>query len=328
MNMSKLGCMADSLRIDASAFDASRTLVLGFAGYEAQARRLSEKLGTGYADVRIHRFPDGESKVTLPPRLPPHVIFCNTLNRPNEKLIELVLAAQTARSLGASRLTLVTPYLCYMRQDMAFQPGEAVSQLIIGRLLADLFDRVITLDPHLHRIDSIEEAIPDSEAIALTASDSIGMYLAAKHPHAFIVGPDEESEQWAGAVAISGGMDFAVGRKIRKGDRSVEMELPLSGLRGRHAILVDDIVSTGETMAVAARLCLSGGAAKVDAFVCHALFADDAMQRMRHAGIADIESTDSITHSTNALCLDDLLAKAVQSEWRATLVSERMVAEG
>jgi ribose-phosphate pyrophosphokinase len=295
------------------SFDANRMMVLGFPEYEQQARRLSASLGARYATVQIHRFPDGESKVTLPASLLPEVIFCHSLNRPNDKLIELLLAAQAARQLGAARLTLVVPYLCYMRQDMAFQPGEAVSQLIIGRLLADLFDRVVTLDPHLHRIDTIEAAIPAAEAIALSASHAIGKYLAVKTPGAFILGPDEESAQWAQEIAHSAGLDFAVGCKVRLGDRNVVVELPAVDLRNRHVILVDDIVSTGETMIAAARKCLAAGASQVDAFVCHALFVEDAVDKMRQAGITDIESTDSVSHPCNALQLADLLAGAVQS---------------
>lgn len=294
-----------------SYFDAAGTMVLGFAGYEEQAQRLSASLGVRYAAVQIHRFPDGESKVTLPASLPPEVVFCHSLNQPNDKLIELLLAAQTARRLGAVRLTFVVPYLCYMRQDIAFQPGEAVSQLIVGRLLADLFDCVITLDPHLHRIDSIEAAIPDIEAIALSASRSIGRFLARKKRDAFILGPDEESAQWAQAIGRSGGLEFAVGRKIRLDDRNVVVELPAADLRNRYVVLVDDIVSTGESMIAAARQCLAAGAIQVDAFVCHALFVGDAQEKMRRAGITDIESTDSVSHSCNVLQLADLLAGAV-----------------
>jgi len=115
-------------------------LVLGFPEYAEQARRFAAKAKLDYAQVQVHRFPDGESRVRLPADLPPRIYFCRSLDRPNYKLVELVLAAQTARDLGAEDLTLVAPYLCYMRQDTAFEPGEAVSQRIIGRMLAELFD--------------------------------------------------------------------------------------------------------------------------------------------------------------------------------------------
>ena len=127
-------------------------MLLGFSDYESQGRRLADALGMPFALVAIHRFPDGESKVTLPSPLPERVVLCRSLDAPNDKLIELMLCAETARAMGAKRVALVAPYLCYMRQDIAFHPGEAVSQKIVGKFLAGLFDAVITVDPHLHRI--------------------------------------------------------------------------------------------------------------------------------------------------------------------------------
>ena len=145
------------------------SLLLGFPEYAAPAQRLAKALHCPYEQVEVHRFPDGESKLRLPPTLPRHVIVCRSLDHPNDKLIELLLTAETARAAGAEQLTLVAPYLCYMRQDMAFHPGEAVSQRIIGRWLADLFDTVITVDPHLHRIDQLSEVIPASRSVTLSA---------------------------------------------------------------------------------------------------------------------------------------------------------------
>ncbi len=116
-----------------------------------------------WSKYALHHFPDGESLIRLPPSLPEHVIVCRSLNQPNDKLIELLLCATTARELGAKRLTLVAPYLSYMRQDIANQPGEAVSQRIVGKLLAELFDDVLTVDPHLHRISSLDPGDPDKK---------------------------------------------------------------------------------------------------------------------------------------------------------------------
>ena len=126
-------------------------MLLGFEDYEEQSRLLAEALDMPCRMIQTHRFPDGENKLTLPSSLPEHVIFCRSLDHPNEKLLELLLVAKTARELGVKLLTLVAPYLCYMRQDRAFHPGEVVSQSVVGKFLANLFDNVITVDPHLHR---------------------------------------------------------------------------------------------------------------------------------------------------------------------------------
>ena len=127
-------------------------LLLSFDDERHLAEALAQALGVPLRWVERHRFPDGESRLRLPPQLPPRVALLRGLHRPNEKLAELMIVAPAARELGAAQLTLVCPYLAYMRQDMAFTPGEAVSQRHVGQALAAWFDAVITVDPHLHRV--------------------------------------------------------------------------------------------------------------------------------------------------------------------------------
>ena len=288
-------------------------LVLGFSDYAPQANRMSVSLRVPCAQVETHRFPDGESKVILPASLPDEVVFCRSLNAPNEKLIELLLAAKTARQLGAKQLTLVAPYLCYMRQDMAFHEGESVSQKIVGEWLGNLFDSVITLDPHLHRTPTMAAAVPAKKSVALSAADLIGKFLINNAPGAFIIGPDAESLQWVRAVALPGAFDFAVCDKVRTGDRKVQVSLPDISLRGRRVVLVDDVASTGQTVVAATQQCLSAGATRVDVFVSHALFVEGAAIKMKMAGVSDIWSTDSIGHGGNVVQLAALLADAIRS---------------
>ena len=116
---------------------SSEALLLGFADSTAQARPVADRLGLPYGEIAVHRFPDGEDRLTLPERHAGHVILFRSLDRPHDKLIELLLVCRTLRQWGVRRLTLVAPYLCYMRQDIAFHLGEIVSQNIIGQWLAE-----------------------------------------------------------------------------------------------------------------------------------------------------------------------------------------------
>src|SRR5690606_4652595 len=143
------------------------------------AARLAQAGGFACACIERHRFPDDELRLRLPPRLPPQVLLLRSLHRPNEKLVELMLAARGARALGAQRLGLVAPYLAYMRQDFAFREGEVVSQRIVGDFRAVLFDALLTVDPHLHRIDHLAEAVPLGDAVALSAAPLLGELVAA-----------------------------------------------------------------------------------------------------------------------------------------------------
>ncbi|TGD74853.1 ribose-phosphate diphosphokinase [Mangrovimicrobium sediminis] len=289
-------------------------LVLAFPDSLPQASALAQALAVDVQAIEVHAFPDGESRLRLPPELPSRVVLMRSLDQPNTKLVELLLAAGTARELGARHLSLVAPYLCYMRQDIAFQPGEAVSQRHVGGFLAGLFDAVITVDPHLHRVSRLQEAVPAHTALALSAAPLMGQFLAARETRPLLLGPDEESGQWVAAVAAAAGLDWLVAGKTRSGDREVSIALPAADYSGREVVLVDDIASTGHTLAQAARALFAAGAARVDVLVTHALFVGDALQQLRAAGIGDIWSSDSVTHPSNAFGLAPALAEALRAE--------------
>jgi len=288
-------------------------MILAFPDYLSQAQRLAARLDAALAEVAVHHFPDSESLVRLPASLPEHVIVCRSLNRPNDKLIELLLCATTARELGAKRLTLVAPYLSYMRQDIANQPGEAVSQRIIGKMLAGLFDDVLTVDPHLHRIASLDQAIPLKNAVSLSAADDIARFLKQKLDHALLLGPDSESQQWVATIAGKTGFDYAVAGKKRLGDKQVEISLPKRDYRNKPVIIIDDMASTGRTLAQAARLLQAEGCENIHAVITHALFCGDAEAHILEAGINTVWTTDSIAHPTSCIHLDALLADAVKA---------------
>ncbi|MCD2452563.1 ribose-phosphate diphosphokinase [Methylicorpusculum oleiharenae] len=288
-------------------------LLLAFPDYLEQAQRLATQLNVPISQTFLHRFPDGESLVRLPPALPRHIVIFRSLDHPNDKLIELLLCAKTARKLGVHRITLVAPYLCYMRQDIANNPGEAVSQRIIGQLLADLFDDVITVDPHLHRISRLDQAIPLQNAISLSASGVIGSYLQSQLNHAVLLGPDSESEQWVAGIASEIGFEYGIAKKIRRSDHDVKITLPNRNFSGHPVVVIDDMASTGRTLTQTIHLLHKAGATEIYAAITHPLFCDDAETAIRSAGVNGIWSTDSIRHSTSCIRLDELLAAAVRS---------------
>ena len=290
---------------------AGSVLLLHFDDELPSAQRIAAQAGLTLGQIERHRFPDGELKLRLPATLPEHVVLLRTLDHPNEKLVELLLVARTARELGARHLTLVTPYLAYMRQDIAFLPGEAISQRIVGKFLAGLFDAVITVDPHLHRVATLGEAVPVPQAVVLSGAPLLADLVATHRPQALLVGPDEESAQWIAQAAARHGFDHAVCRKVRHGDRAVTIELPCANFTGRAVVLLDDVASSGHTLAQAARLLLAAGATSVDVAVTHALFAGDALQLLHEAGVGQIWSTDCITHPSNAVSMAPAIAAAL-----------------
>ena len=293
------------------AHAATKPVLLYFEEEQPSAERIAQAAGLALFPIERHRFPDGELKLRLPPALGPQVVLLRTLNDPNEKLVELLLAAQTARTLGAQHLTLVAPYLAYMRQDIAFQAGEAISQRVIGCFLSTLFDALITVDPHLHRVANLQEAVPVTQAIVLSGAPLLSDLIATRRQRPLLRGPDAASAQWVAVAAARHGFDHGVCQKMRHGDHAVQLELPDMAIAGRQVVLLDDVASTGQTVAQAARLLLAAGAASVDVAVTHALFAGDALQVLREAGVGEVWSTDCIAHDSNAISMASAIAAAL-----------------
>ncbi len=286
--------------------------VLCFDDEAELAGQAALAMGMALAVVERHRFPDGEMRLRLPAGLPARAVLWRGLQQPNEKLVEVLLAAQTARTLGAKHLTLVAPYLAYMRQDIAFNPGEAISQRIVGGFLAGLFDAIITIDPHLHRVATLHEAMPVKDAIALSGAPLLADHIATQRQNPLLMGPDEEALQWVALAAQRHGWDHAVCRKTRHGDCEVDIELPDVPLAGRVVVLMDDVASSGHTLARAAVKLRAAGAASVDVAVTHALFVPGAVQLVRSSGVGEIWSTDCISHPSNAVSIVPEVVRSLQ----------------
>jgi ribose-phosphate pyrophosphokinase len=283
--------------------------VFAFTDSVGPAGRLAQLLGVPLHPIALHRFPDGESLVRVPAASSTSVLY-RSLDGPNPKIFELLLAASALRDGGAKRVILVAPYLAYMRQDMAFNPGEAVSQKVIGELITAHFDGLITIDPHLHRITTLSEAVKNIPAIALTAASVLAEAIDnAGNP--VLIGPDSESRQWVEAIAQAARLDVLVGEKQRHGDRDVQLTIPsIDIVAGRRVVLVDDVISSGATLVETARLAVAAGAFKIEAAVTHCLSTAQDLARLRDAGISRLIATDTIAGPHADVPVAALIARA------------------
>ncbi len=300
-----------------------RVAVHCFEPCAGTGQALAKALGLPFELVSTHRFPDGELLVTVPDGKPDVVIAHLSLDRPNEKIIELALAAEAWRRQGARRLVLVAPYLAYMRQDQAFEFGQAISQKAIARLLGGLFDRIVTVDPHLHRTHRLADIFESIRADGITAAPALGDWLRARGGASslLLLGPDEESTPLVQATAKRCGAGWLTFLKSRQGDTDVDLTVKSpEALKDRRVVIVDDICSSGATLAATARKALELGARNVRALVVHALLDDRAAANLREAGISELVSTDAVPHPTNSIALAPLLASALADEVRADLV--------
>ena len=286
-------------------------VIFPLPGNEAFAKRLSEAGGIELGSLETRRFPDGESYVRLLTDVRGKCVdlVCSLAN-PDQAFLSLVFAADAARELGAREVTLVAPYLAYMRQDRRFRPGEAISSKSFARLVSATFDRLVTVDPHLHRYPELS-ALYTIPNITLHGAPALADWIAANVEAPLLIGPDEESEQWVSTIASRVGAPFTVLRKIRHGDRSVDVEVPnLDAWRGRQPVLADDIASSGRTLIEAARKLVLQGFAKPVCTVIHGVFAEDSYERLADLS-SRIVSTDAVPHPSNAIALAPLVAEAL-----------------
>jgi ribose-phosphate pyrophosphokinase len=287
-------------------------MILPLPGSEDLAESIARSAGLSTGRLEWRRFPDGESYVRLHDNPADRdVLLVARLDHPDDKLATLLFAADLARELGARRVGLVCPYLPYMRQDMRFNPGEAITSRSFARWLSAGFDWLVTVDPHLHRYASLDE-IYSLESRVVEAAPALADWIASEVDDPVLIGPDGESEQWVSAVADLRGLPWRVFTKKRHGDREVSLQLPeLDGLAGHTPVLVDDIISSGTTMAEAARHLTGAGFRPPLAVGVHGLFGEHARETLKSAGLASIVCTNSVDVPEAEIDLTPLLAEAV-----------------
>ena len=288
-----------------------KPLLFALPGNEAMAAALCRQGGFEAGRLELRAFPDGESHLRLlsEPAGREVVLVCS-LDRPDAKFVPLCLAAGVARELGAVRVGLVAPYLAYLRQDARFRPGEGITARHFARLLGGAVDWLVTVDPHLHRVHSLDE-VYDIPTVVVPAAPAIAAWLAQHVSRPLLIGPDEESGQWVAQVAALAGCPGTTLRKERRGDREVALSVPdLAQWRARTPVLLDDIASTARTMIAAVARVREAGLAAPVCIAVHPLFAGDAYAELRAAGVADVVCTDTIAHPASRIGLADAIGTA------------------
>lgn len=289
-----------------------RPLLYALPGNEAFAARLCTALDFDLGEIEHRQFPDGETYLRLgtPPAGRPVGLIC-TLDRPDAKFLPLVFAAATAKRLGAANVGLVAPYLCYLRQDKEFHQGEAVTSATFGQMLSGVIDWLVTVDPHLHRYASLGEVYTVPSRV-VAAAPLLAAWIAANVVDPILIGPDSESKQWVAEVARLASAPFQVLTKERNGDRQVKISTPdARTLRGRSPVLVDDIVSSAQTMIEAARQMASFGGPAPVCVAVHALFAGDSYRKLEGVA-AKVATTDTVPHPSNSMGVAPAIGEAVR----------------
>ena len=252
---------------------------------QSLGKKIAAELGVDAYPLEWRIFPDGESYIRYPIEIRGEdVALVQSCPPPVDRnLVELLLMADGAKSMGAGKVLAVIPYLAYMRQDKAFRFGDVVSVETVAKLVeAAGIDEVLTVDVHSHDATS-HFKIPVVETSAMVPLGEHLRTLSLRMP--LVLSPDKGGRDRARVVAGVLNADLDVLDKFRdRATGQVSVALKELSLKGRDVVIVDDIISTGSTIVKAAELVLSQGARKVYAACTHPLLIGDAREKLREGG--------------------------------------------
>lgn len=274
------------------------------------AYRLSQALGAEYVETEIDRFPDGETHVRIPKIDEKAIVVQSLHHRANEYLMEFLIICDALRGKGCKHLRGVIPYMAYARQDAAFTKGEAISMLAIANVIETVCDEVITVDMHLHRYKAIGDVF--RHGVNVSAMGALGEYVKRTLKKPVVVGPDEESEQWAQQIAGVIGCPYDVLTKRRISPDEVQIAPKTLQIEGRDVVIGDDIISTGGTMAQAVEIVNGYKPRRVVAVCTHALLVGDALTKIMRAGASEVIGTDTVPGEISKVSVVPAVAKALR----------------
>jgi ribose-phosphate pyrophosphokinase len=289
-------------------FDLTKVL-LGPASVEL-GRNLAECLGGEAVPVETKSFPDGESYVRITGDIAGEkvAVVQSTYPPQDRHLVQLLQLLDTARDLNASELIAVVPYLAYSRQDKRFRPGEAVSVRTIVKLIeATGAGSLVTVDVHTDKILDLFRI----KAHNLSAMAAIGEYFSKlKLLKPYVFAPDEGALERAKTLAGYLGADYSFFQKQR--DRETGM-IRTKGrdfeIKDRDAIVVDDIISTGSTIANAASILREEGARDIYVACTHPLLLGGAKEKIIAAGAKEVIGTDCVASDVSRISVASVIAE-------------------
>ncbi len=285
--------------------------VIGGPASQSLAKNLANKLDANYikADVRI--FPDGESKITIRGKPTGKSIVVQSVYPPIDSNFIQALSLISKAKETSSQVFAVIPYLCYMRQDKEFLPGEIVTSAVIAKMLKAVgVNKIVTVDIHSKlAIKYFDVPLRNVSAIPKLASFFKKMKL--KDP--IVVAPDlfwaPQARQFA---KILGTESVAINKQRDRKTGELEIRQPQKkNFEGRDIILVDDMISTGGSIVKATEYLKRQNCGRIYAACTHALLVGNAEKKIRDAGVLKIISANTIPGKTNAVDVSDILAKSL-----------------
>ena len=300
----------------------------------ALAERIASEIGMPLTGMEVKRFADGEIDVKIADSVRGQDVFLiqPTCYPVNENLIELFIIIDALRRASAARINAVVPYYGYARKEKKTQARDPITAKLMANIIQNAgANRLITVDLHAEAIQGFFDIPVD----ALTAAKILARYVRERNGEGLVVvSPDTGGVARARALAQHlGDAPIAFIDKRRPQDDHVEVLKVVGEVAGRRCVIIDDLISTGNTLVNAARALRAERATTVDVVATHGVLSNDALQKLHEAPIDEICITDTIplreeqrngggTPRLRVLSVAPLIAEAVVRVHEARSVSE------
>jgi ribose-phosphate pyrophosphokinase len=296
------------------------------------AQKIADRLNIELGDVKLKTFANGETYVRYKESIRGADVFivqtCHG-RATNDYLWELQIMIQAAKLASANRITAIMPWFPYSRQDKKSAPREPIT----AKLLADVLDaagadRVLTMDLHAGQIQGFFR-IPVDHMTALPLFARYYRETLGLHGDGVVaVSPDPGRAKMATKFAQMLDADFALMNKQRPAHDVAAVTEVVGDVRGKVAIMSDDIIVTGGTLVAGAQALLDAGATKVYACATHGLFPDDALAKLAESQLAGLAVTDTVPiqelnrpDKLSVLTISGILAETIENVFADESVS-------
>ncbi len=281
------------------------------------AQQISQNLGIELSEAKIGRFSDGEIQVKIidSVRGADCYILQPTCAPVNENIMELLVIADALKRASARRITAVIPYYGYARQDRKAEPRVPITSKLIANLItASGINRVLTMDLHARQIQGFFD-IPVDHLYARPVLFQYFKELNLDNP--IVVSPDAGGVERARAFAKLLNADLAIVDKRRPKPNEAAIMNIIGDVKGRNAIILDDMIDTGGTLTKVANAIKDAGAITVYAAASHGVLSGEAIEKIKNSALQEVVITDSIVHDKDLpkikiLSVASLLAEAIK----------------
>ncbi len=294
------------------------------------AEKISDYLGIELGELTVNRFADGEVAISIEESVRgDHVFIIQPTSYPtNDHVMELLIMIDALRRASAKTITAVIPYYGYARQDRKAKPREPITAKLVSNLITTAgADRVVTLDLHAAQIQGFFDIPVDH----LLGAPLLASYFLDHDLHGeevVVVSPDHGGAVRARKLAEFLNSSIAIVDKRRPRPNVSEVMNIIGDVRGKKAIIIDDMIDTAGTITAAAQAIMDAGATEVYASGTHGVFSPPAIERIEDSVIKKMVVTDSIylpeekrIDKIELISVSELIGQAIQRVYDERSVS-------